>query len=275
MRYEHIMYLSGSGNLFTLIDNRTNKLNAEYFAENAAMLTTPDNAIIKRTDGVIVINSPLDKECDYDVWFFNPDGTSEMMCGNGGRCSIYFATKYFLKDYVDGELVTFSMNGRRYYGRKNVDTYSIYFPPPMVFPTYRQFEISIDGNAVNVSGFYSNVGTDHFVIEVENIDDVDVQTLGSAIRYSSEFHPNGTNVNFYAIDGVGKLRIRTYERGVEGETAACGTGTIATALTYSGKYKYTKKIDVIPLSHSPLNVDVVYAGDAIEQIILSGAVDEL
>jgi diaminopimelate epimerase len=158
----------------------------------------------------------------------------------------------------------------------------------VIFP--KEIEIFIENNfneKENIKGSFVNVGTDHFVIEKENIKNINVEKLGKIIRNDINFLPNGTNVNFFEkANEANTIFLRTYEKGVEKETGACGTGAISTALVYFKKYGYSGELKIFPTSNSVLFVDLILrnsgnSGDnlqsdlynAIEKIILTGSVD--
>jgi len=288
-------YLSGSGNIFTVFDNRDINASKEFYSENADVLTSPNLTVknnsnqIAKTEGIIVLNKP--NNYDFEVWFFNPDGSSGMMCGNGGRCAIYFAIKNgFIENYKDGNIVSFEMNSRIYSGKKENNLCSIFFPPALIFPN--EIEISIEnifGEKENIKGYFVNVGTEHFVIEKENIKNIEVDKTGKIIRNNVCFFPEGTNVNFFEkAKDTNTIFLRTYEKGVEKETGACGTGAISTALVYFKKYGYSGELKIFPTSNSLLLVDLILRNtdnsndnsqcdlySEIEKIILTGLVDFL
>ena len=137
-----IDYFSGAGNLFTAIDNKNYKLSKDIFSKYAPILTQKNNITIKKTEGIIVINES--KDYDFEVWFFNPDGSSGMMCGNGGRCAISYA---YEKNYIknkNSNQVRFLMNGNVYFGEFYNNLIGIYFLPPFTVSEY--IEIEIDGH---------------------------------------------------------------------------------------------------------------------------------
>ncbi|MPM59522.1 Diaminopimelate epimerase [bioreactor metagenome] len=302
MDTQKITYLSGSGNIFTAVDNSFLNEPKEFYAQNSVKLTQENIPLNRNTEGVIVLNPSLNY--DFEVWFFNPDGSSGMMCGNGGRSAIYLAIKNgYVPNYKDNTAVSFEMNGKIYSGQKNNDIYSIYFPTNAIYLQEKDIEIVVDGKTFLVKGSYVDVGTDHYVIETKildntdtDIDKIDVDKIGAVVRNHHEFQPRGTNVNFFAkTQESNVVRLRTYERGVEKETGACGTGAISTALVYFQKYKYiSNPLKIIPTSYSPLFVDLCLNKnridddlktdfnltnndliEAIENIVLSGFVDEL
>lgn len=277
-----LKYFSGAGNLFTAIDNRNYKLEKSYFSKNALYLTSENHKLPNGTEGIIVLNPVEKNEFDFEVWFFNPDGSSGMMCGNGGRCAINFAhrqnyLKYHnsIKDLNENNSsysANFIMNGRIYSGFVDGENTGIFFPPPIEISDI--IELKIEDKIF--IGRYVNIGTDHFVVEVEDVLFEDVESNGKKIRFSSNFQPRGVNVNFYSKQSQNNLIIRTYERGVEKETGACGTGAISTAIVHNINNKTEKKINLLPTSKSPLTVELFFDSENnINKILLSGAVQEI
>ncbi len=260
-----VTYMSGSGNLFTVIDGRNYNFSPKELSKLAKFLCHSNQFNGVRTEGLIVIQESKDEKVDFDVDFFNPDGSSGMMCGNGGRCAIFYTNKHKI---TKNKELKFRFSGKIYSGRIT-DKIEIEFEPPKEIRT-----VSIDINGRNYNGTFVNVGTEHFVLEIKaNTPDsfykLDISNLGKLIRNHSYFAPKGTNANFY-LEWNGKILLRTYERGVEAETGACGTGAISTILAYQ-KNNTTKSItEVIPTSKIPVWVEIVRSGEQIEKIILSG-----
>ena len=199
----------GAGNDFLMADNRDGKLRLD--AEAVQSLCDRHYGI--GADGIILIgNVP---GYDFSMEFFNPDGSTGMMCGNGGRCAVAFAADlgisgsgFIAPDGPHrGEIL--SCDGKEKtvrLGMKDVDGYEFL------------------GDKV-----FLDTGTRHLVVPVQGIGEFDVYNEGRKLRYDSRFAPIGTNVDFIEWK-EGILYVRTYEKGVEGETLACGTGIVASAL---------------------------------------------
>ncbi len=248
-----VTYMSGAGNIFAVIDGR------DYdFTERQYSILSPAicNSFEKDSsaEGLLVVI--CDDNYDFLVLFFNPDGSSGMMCGNGGRCAVRFALETgFISNKKD---IRFFMSGDSYLSNINEGRISLEMPPPREF--VENFDINLNNSAI--SGSYVNVGSDHFVINVNDLDmgsvqDIKIDELSPPVRHHKTFAPRGVNVNYYDIIEADKLILRTFERGVEAETGACGTGAIATALTAYIKDYILLPITIVPTSGIPLEVDIV------------------
>lgn len=174
-----------------------------------------------KTDGMMILG--LDPEADFSMEFYNPDGSGGMMCGNGGRCIVAFADYLGLKPAsADGTWLFRAPDG--------LHTATILEKGCPGKPwTVRLKMIDVKGIEAIKEGYFLNTGTRHFVRFVGDVETVDVEKNGRELRWDKVFAPEGTNVNFVesAADG---LHVRTFEKGVEGETLACGTGLTASAI---------------------------------------------
>ena len=206
-----------SGNDFLVIDNRKKIVkDAKKFA---AEICRPHIGV--GADGVLLIEPS--KNADFFMRIVNADGSEAEACGNGYRCVGLYAH----------ELLKFpkTMRVETLAGEIKIDVNSKTVKAKMADPTeYREkLEIpNVGGQTLRAA--FINTGVPHVVIFTEGLDQAPVVELGRAIRYHKTFHPRGTNVNFAEVTGKNSLSIRTYERGVEDETLACGTGTVASAM---------------------------------------------
>ena len=210
--------MSGSGNDFILIDNRDGKI-----------IETDMNRLVERAcrrresvgaDGMIfVMNS---NKHDFSWKFFNADGGEVEMCGNGGRCVARFA---YLKGIAGREMTFETMVGPISADVRD-RVVKVLMPTPSGLKT--DIDLPLEPGCVTMD--FINIGVPHVVIQVENLTDHPVVEQGRSLRYHSMFAPAGTNANFIHVKGRDFIEIRTYERGVEDETLACGTGAIAAAL---------------------------------------------
>ncbi len=211
--------LSGTGNDFIIIDNREGlmpKKRMPGFVRGVCR-----RAVSVGADGVIFIeNHP---ELDFSWNFYNSDGGEAEMCGNGARCAARYA---FERGIAQKSMRFFTTAGE-------IEAHITDDKVAKVMLTkafgYREFKF--DSPKGIVEGYFLNTGVPHAIILNENVEDVDVKSTGAMIRHAEEFAPNGANANFVQIINQHELVIRTYERGVEDETLACGTGCVAAALT--------------------------------------------
>ncbi len=249
--------MSGAGNLFLVFDNRENRLDFTTAQLHVVPLCEKHATNDFTPEGVMFIN--ISESYDFEVWFFNPDGSTGMMCGNGGRCAVRYSEKNgLLKDYCN---IKFLM-ANEVYNASIIDNQVSLFLPPIK---------SIEKLDSPKTGFYIENGTQHYCVnlleyEYSSLDDFPMNIIGPQMRYHEQFNPSGTNFNIFNILDSQTIEMRTYERGVEKETGACGTGAIAAA--YSGK-KYGCKfpLTIIPTSGIPIKVD--FSAEK-EMVILSG-----
>ncbi len=213
--------MNGAGNDFVVVDNRDHSLDLSQ--EQIALLCQRQRGV--GADGYLAVE-PAEQGADYRMRYYNADGGEAEMCGNGARCFARFVN--FLEG---GKLESTSFEtiagviGADFIG----DQVRIALSPP--FDKELGAELDLDGETHTVHSV--NTGVPHAVVFVDDLDAVDIKRLGAAVRYHEHFAPAGTNANFATIEGPGAIRIRTYERGVEDETLACGTGMAACALIYS------------------------------------------
>jgi len=219
MRKIEFFKMNGSGNDFIVIDNR------EKIVENIGFKTEEFvKRICKRglsigADGVILIENTDEAGCDFAWRFYNSDGSQASMCGNGSRCAVRFA---YLKGIINDTKTVFLTGAGKIYGEiVGINTVKVQLTKPTDYKT-----INLD----NQTMYFINTGVPHLVIFVDDLESVDVAGLGAKHRYHEVFAPAGTNVNFVNILDNSTIAIRTYERGVEAETLACGTGATASGL---------------------------------------------
>ncbi len=249
--------MHGAGNDFVLMDDRD--------------LTFPvdDHDLIallchRRTgvgaDGLLLIQPS--KTADFRMRYFNADGGEIDMCGNGARCiarlahDIGAAPASMSFDTMAG-LIRAEMVG---------DQVRLQMTPPHDWRMGQTIEI--DGVRYNYD--FVNSGVEHVVIEVPDVDDVDLQSLGSAIRYHEDFAPRGTNVNVVTITGPSDIRIRTYERGVEAETLACGTGMVAAGLLAGRNRRVTSPVRLTCAGGDVLEIGYNLTDDSAADVTLLG-----
>jgi diaminopimelate epimerase len=212
-----ITKMSGSGNDFILFDHRAGQFSDAVMIRLTRLLCRRGLAV--GADGMIFIEPS--KRYDFKWRFFNADGSEAEMCGNGGRCAARFAHLLGLA----GVEMTFETIAGPIQARVEGRVVKLQLPVPK--------DIRMDQEIVLGEGRYSvdfiNTGVPHTLLWVEEVEELDISALGSQIRFHPHFQPAGTNVNFVRREEDHTLSLRTYERGVEAETLACGTGAVAAA----------------------------------------------
>ena len=194
--------------------------------------------------------------------YFNADGGEAEMCGNGARCFARYANK------VGGqkEEISFETAAGVISAGLNGDSVTL----RMTEPTGVRLNVDLPMATGNKAVHFINSGVPHVVIRVAKIDDVDVQHEGAAIRHHKMFSPNGTNVNFVEDRGPDKIAIRTYERGVEDETLACGTGIVASALIFAATEDCEGPITVLARGGDELRVSFKRTQHQFRNVMLTG-----
>jgi diaminopimelate epimerase len=251
--------LSGAGNDFLLIDNRQYILkdNLGEFIRKVCRRGMSVGA-----DGVILVE-PSDK-ADFRMRYFNADGGEAETCGNGSRCVSRFA---YLKGIAPAQM-TFETLAGMYKaevfanGRVKVQVSN---------PKDLRMDINLPMSFGNLPCHFINTGVPHVVVVMEEgLEAYDIFNVGKEIRYHKEFAPAGTNANFVQVVGKDTVRIRTYERGVENETLACGTGSIASAMILNLLGKCHVPSTLITQSGQILNISFDIQGKDIQNVFLEG-----
>ena len=202
---------SGAGNDFVVVDGRGKDVSAFRAPSVISRLCSEHS-----TDGLMILKESAGH--DFSMEFYNPDGSGGMMCGNGGRCIAAFAA--YLG--VTGEHCVFE-------APDGIHTADILSHEKDTLWEVRLGMVDVAGVKETLGGYFLETGTRHFVKFVPDVETVDVETEGRLYRMKPEFAPQGSNVNFVSV-AHGGLRVRTFEKGVEGETLACGTGLTASAI---------------------------------------------
>lgn len=190
------------------------------------------------------------------------------MCGNGARCAAWFAHKIGAAPRAMTMETSCGLLDAEIIGDCNVKVW-------MPEPTARSYGMVIHVDGRPVEGDYINTGVPHFVIRVDNPETLDVMGLGRAIRLHQAFAPEGVNVDFVTQRDADHLSIRTYERGVEAESGACGTGAVAAAITAVEAHAGTLPMSVRTGGGFILGVDADWRGNRCTGLTLSGPVKEV
>ncbi|MBF0120313.1 MAG: diaminopimelate epimerase [Desulfobacterales bacterium] len=254
--------MSGSGNDFIIIDNRNSivsDIDLSVFAKKVCKRKMSVGA-----DGLILLENA--SNVDFKWQFFNSDGSRAEMCGNGARCAARFA--YINK--IASNSMSFQTDAGIVSAYVSGDKVKIKMTDP--FDLKIDFNVKIDNDMFNDILVTSsiNTGVPHAVIEVTDIEATDVFNLGRLIRYHEMFQPAGTNVNFIQFKEDNTIVIRTYERGVEDETLACGTGSVAVALISASKYQNKSPINVLTRSGGYLTIHFKEKDGVFSDIYLEG-----
>jgi len=225
--------MTGTGNDFIIIDNRSEIVLADAMADLAASICRRRQSV--GADGLIFIQN--DPELDFSWRFFNSDGSAPEMCGNGSRCAARFA---FLNGIAGSEMTFRTMVGP-IKASVNGTAVRVQLTPPSDME--KAFSLNLGGGSDLDVGFI-DTGVPHTVVFLESgeLGGYPVVDRGREIRFHPRFAPAGTNVNFVEVLNRHTIGVRTYERGVEGETLACGTGAVASTVLC-----VTRKIAVPPV----------------------------
>lgn len=260
-----LVKMTGTGNDFILVDNRAARVPPELMSNLALGLCRRRRSV--GADGLILLE-PSGREdqqrgpVDWRWHFFNADGSAAEMCGNGGRCAARFAHDIGL---AGEEMVFDTTAGPIRAWIKDGDVKLEMIPP---FGAFRGLELTAGGETVRLAGI--NTGVPHAVVAVEDIEQAPVARVGREVRFHEHFAPAGTNVNFAcAVDG--ELVVRTYERGVEDETLACGTGAVASALMLGPAMGLKSPVTVSVRSGEKLKVYFERQGEEFGPVFLEGA----
>ncbi len=242
----------GAGNDFILVDNRNQNINPNNTAQIKLLC---DRHFGIGADGLMLIENS--EVADFEMLYFNADGNLGSLCGNGSRCAVQFCVDLGI---VKSETITFLASDGLHQAK---------------IPGEGQVSISMRDLGIpekHFQGWFLNTGSPHLVcLTNKNLDKMDVYNLGRELRHSNKYKPSGTNVNFVEVLENNKLRIRTFERGVEQETLACGTGVTAVAAVhaYRNELMGNQLIDIEALG-GHLNVSFSHESDGFKNVWLTG-----
>jgi diaminopimelate epimerase len=257
--------MSGAGNDFVFIDKKQNdwlQVNTDFVQK----ICDRRNGV--GADGLITIEDSATH--NFIMNYYNADGSTGSLCANGARCAILFASE---SGKLTGNKAEFISNEAEYSGEVLSDSeIKFYLNPPQKIKY--NFKVKAGGKLLNAH--FADTGSPHVVIDINesegfltSLEKVQVESLGKEIRNLPEFSPGGTNVNFVVVkDEV--INIRTYERGVEAETLACGTGSVASALICFVTKKISVPIKIIPKSNEKLFVNFDVENSKVRNLSLTG-----
>lgn len=249
----HFYKYHGAGNDFIVFDARKSGLSLT----KQQIVRLSDRHFGIGSDGILILrNTPM---ADFEMQFFNPDGSTGIFCGNGGRCITMFAKHIGVSA---NDVFSFTASDGMHFAR-------------VVNPTTVSLKMT-DSDNVEIfdDGIWVDTGTSHFVCFVDDIENTDVFKKGKKLRSDKRFEKhNGANVDFVKILKDKELAVRTYERGVENETLACGTGVTATALAYAVKENLEngKHLIKVHTVKDDFTVEFNKAGNTFNSVILTGS----
>ena len=239
--------MHGAGNDFVLVDDRA----GSFPCDRRILAAIGARGTGIGCEGIILVQGS--DRVDFRMRFFNPDGSEAELCGNGARCVAAFAREIGAasSDKMCFETLAGDV-GAEIVGSGLV---RVEMPQPK-----------------DLCANFVNSGVPHCIVSVENLEKTDVEGEGRRIRYSKEFAPAGTNVDFVTYHAPDRVDIRTYERGVEAETGACGTGSVAAALVGVAQYGLKFPVAVRTVKGFELVIDGEFDGKAFHSVTLTGPV---
>ena len=254
------MKLSGAGNDFVIINNLNRVLDSTDSEFMNFVTKVCQRRMSVGADGVLLVEPTED--VDFRMRYFNADGGEVETCGNGARCISKFA---YLNGIVS-EQMQFLTNAGVYEAEIVSDNVKVRMSDPTDIRI--NVPLRLEDGVHNIG--FANSGVPHVVFFVDNLESTDVFDLGQQTRYHNDFKPAGTNANFIRIHSQELIEIRTYERGVENETLACGTGSIASAIVSATLGKVKSPVSVKTASGVVLKIHFDLENDAAKNVYLEG-----
>lgn len=261
----HFAKLSAAGNDFVLIDNLDGRLSLDW-ASVARQLCNRRRGV--GSDGLLVLESI--PSADFEMLYYNADGSSGGMCGNGGR-----AVAHFYNEKVGpSRPIEFLCLGHTYSAGSYDEMIGLQMIQPRIIRTCDVLETKLG----NFRGVWVDSGAPHLVVDFQEnsailghaYDEIDVNSFGKTLRHHSAFQPGGINVDFVQATGISSVMMRTYERGVEEETLACGTGAVAVATAFSLLHQFTSPISITTRGGDVLIVQFDRVGEELRNVVLLG-----
>ena len=244
----HFYKYQGAGNDFIMVDNR----NLSFPKINTHLI----NKLCDRRFGIgadgLILLEPSKNE-DFTMVYFNADGNEGSMCGNGGRCIVAFAKQLG----IITDRTTFNAVDGLHYATIANEIVSLKM-------------IDVSEIKVTDSYVFLNTGSPHHVLFSKNIAKINVKESGAKIRYGSPYFKEGSNVNFAEQISDDSFKVRTYERGVEDETLACGTGVTAVAIAANKSNKTIANSINLEVLGGKLEVSFIREGNSYKNVFLKG-----
>ena len=252
--------MHGGGNDFVLIDHRNRFIPEAVQPEFARQVCHRQLGI--GADGLILIEASPTAAANFRWRFYNADGSEPEMCGNGGRCAARFAV---LTGIAPAEMSFETLAGII---KAEVSGRRVKLLMAGIGDLHLDQTISLED--ATLLGHFLKVGVPHVAVPVADLDAVPVAPWGRAVRFHGLFAPAGTNVNFIQVEGPQSIRIRTYERGVEDETLACGTGAVASALIAARLGQVVSPVTVHTRGGEALTIYFTPPGETFSEVYLEG-----
>ena len=259
----HFTKMHGAANDFIMLDDREGSVPWQDYVL-MSLLSARRTGV--GCEGIILIQRS--NRADFRMRFLNPDGTEVDMCGNGARCAAWFAHKIGAAPKSMTMETSCGLLDAELIDDCNVKVW-------MPEPTARSYGMVISLDGRQITGDYINTGVPHFVIRTDSPESIDIQSLGRAIRLHPAFAPEGVNVDFITQREPSRLSMRTYERGVEAESGACGTGAVAAAITAVEAHAATLPVSVRTGGGFILLIDADWRGSRCTGLTLTGPVREV
>lgn len=264
--------MNGAGNDFIVFN--LNEINEISFNSEAVRKLCHRRFGIG-ADGIICVGK--NGKHDFAMRYYNADGFEGSLCGNGARCAILFAKK---ENFFSGQSTTFSVKEIAYSGKVEGEDSVEFF---LNNPGKMKFNFKVKAASQLINSHFVDTGSPHVVIFInevlenpknlqsgyKEINSFPIESLGSELRYHEDFSPSGTNVNFIQKQGD-EIMIRTFERGVEAETLACGTGSVAAAITANKILKVQPPIKIKTLGGKTLKVNFNHNDHNFTNVSLTG-----
>lgn len=251
--------MNGSGNDFIIIDNRKGIVPENEMVDFVRLVCRRRESV--GADGLIFITKS--EKYEFGWRFFNADGSEVEMCGNGSRC----VARYAYLNGIAREKMTFETLA----GPVSAQVDSRMVRVKMPDPSEPLMDLDIQKKQGWLSVDFINTGVPHVVVQVQGLDQHPVFEYGKMLRYHRRFETEGTNADFIEVIGPNNIRMRTYERGVENETLACGTGAIASALIGAKRDMVSSPVKVITKGGDELIIHFKEKGDGFTDVWLEGS----
>ncbi len=213
-------------------------------------------------DGLVLLEKGPSEEVDAQMIYFNADGSRAEMCGNAARCFTAFALSHKVGSPLG---LSFRTDAGDLASRAKGGQYTVEMTPASDLRLNFTLHLSTGPALLH----FANTGVPHVIRFVPDVEEVDIVAEGSELRYHEEFSPRGANVNFARVNRNGVI-VRTYERGVEDETLACGTGVAAVAIVAHLVHNVAKPVHLKVAGGDTLSVDFQVEGNSIEEVTLTG-----